>query len=329
MAVALICIPASAQTAGERETARRLMDRADETMERGEYKAALTMYLGAHEIMHVPTTGVEVARAYAAMGKLVEARDAALDVLRMPVAQDEPKAFTLARATADRLARDLVLQIPQLYVEIVPSEASQHATLSIDGREVPAVAAKLPQALNPSEHRIRVQAAGFYTVERQFTLNKGEQFSLRIDMERDPHYATTSGAIADRAVTSGPNSAGQPSRAAPDRSALPWPAWLGFGVGAGGMALGTVAGILSLSRTSNARTHCSGNSCSPAAKSDIDAALLTANLSNVGFAVGIVGIGVGVTSLWVASRRDSPPISALVVTPTRQGGLITLEGTLW
>ena len=113
-----------AENAEDRESARQLLDRGDEQEEKGELEGALASYRAAHELMHVPTTGFEVARISAKLGKLVEARDVALEVIRMPTMARESKPFKVARAAAESLARELAPQIPSLRLELTP-EAEQ------------------------------------------------------------------------------------------------------------------------------------------------------------------------------------------------------------
>ena len=67
-------------TAGDKETARSLMDEGDRKFAAKDFKGALDAYQGAHAIMGVPTTGIEVAKAQEALGLLVEARDTLLAV---------------------------------------------------------------------------------------------------------------------------------------------------------------------------------------------------------------------------------------------------------
>jgi isocitrate lyase len=87
---------AGAQTDEQRNTARDLMDQGDERVAHQDYAAALTLYRAAHDIMNVPTTGIEVARTLSSLGKLVEARDAALEVLKLPEAPNEPNSRSRA-----------------------------------------------------------------------------------------------------------------------------------------------------------------------------------------------------------------------------------------
>jgi hypothetical protein len=318
---------AAAQTAADRETARTLMDRGDERLEQGQPEEALALYLGAHQIMHVPTTGIEVARTYAILGKLVEARDAALEVLRVPAVPDEPNPFRVARAAAEELARKLAERIPQLRVQIVPREAAERATLNIDGRLIPPAAMSLPQALNPTEHLVQVTAPGFQPAERRLTLASSERKSLLIMLEAAP-----SGARPERAAAAqrpAPVPLGDQEPAGRGQKRLPWPVWLGIGVGGAGLATGTVAGIISLSRYQAAKRHCDGHTCTPEARRDRDASMVAANVSNVGFALGAAGAVLAVTSWWISSRPSQPALGSVGWVPVSGGGMVRWQSRPW
>lgn len=307
-----------AQTAADRETARLLMDRGDEQVERGDFEAALTLYRGADEIMRVPTTGIEVARTYARTGKLVEARDTALEVLRIPVAPDEPQPFKQAREAADRLARELARQIPLLTIEIVPTNALQDALLTVDTRPIPLATVGLPYSLNPTEHRVQVTAQGYVPLEQRVTLTQGERKVLRLELQVAANTLQASqrpgadGKLGTATHTSKNVNAPtapilQPTR---DKSRVTWPIWLGISVGGAGLIVGTVAGLVSLDRARDAKAYCEGNQCSQGAKDDRDAALLTANISNVGFAIGALGAATGVAAWWIGHVQPNQPVSA-------------------
>src|SRR5690349_18414785 len=72
-----------APSATEKETARGLMADARAKRDRGDARGALESFQAADAIMHVPTTGFEVARTQASLGLLVEARDTLHRVLSM------------------------------------------------------------------------------------------------------------------------------------------------------------------------------------------------------------------------------------------------------
>jgi hypothetical protein len=93
-AVALVLSSAAAFAApSDADKARALMKEGDGLYFSSDYAGALERYRAADAIMKVPTTGLAVARAQAALGKLVEARDQALTVARATGAANEPAIF--------------------------------------------------------------------------------------------------------------------------------------------------------------------------------------------------------------------------------------------
>src|SRR5687768_9838148 len=105
MGVALSPLQAGAQpSAADKETARSLMNQGDTARDEQDYRAALKAYEAADAIMRVPTTGLAVARMHEKLGQLLEARDKALAVARIPAGATEPAAFTTARNEAEQLA---------------------------------------------------------------------------------------------------------------------------------------------------------------------------------------------------------------------------------
>lgn len=308
------------------------MDRGDEQLEKGELEAALNLYRGAHELMRVPTTGIEVARTLARLGRLVEARDAALEVLRMPATEDESQPFRLARGSAEQLARELGEQIPLLEIEIVPAQAVAGAKLEIDGRRISPALIGLPLSLDPSSHRICLDSKGYRPIEQVVQLERSERKTLRIELQSVPQ-PVTSEKLATRGAP--PRQASKPLAMLPPEprpSAVRyrWPFWVGIGAGGVGLAVGSVAGIFSLQRTKQAKEHCHANECTAEAKSDLDAALLSANISNLGFVVGALGATVSLASWWLSGSptATSPSSGSLRVMGTPGGGLLQLEGKL-
>src|SRR5689334_15630072 len=90
-------------TAAEKETARALMAEGRDLRERGDSKSALKRFMAADALMHVPTTGLEVARTQVALGLLVEARETLRTVARLPEDPSDPPPFREARAQGDKL----------------------------------------------------------------------------------------------------------------------------------------------------------------------------------------------------------------------------------
>jgi hypothetical protein len=89
-----------------------------------------------------------------------------------------------------------------------------------------------------------------------------------------------------------------------------WPAYGAFGVGAVGIVVGSIFGVLALNTKSTLDSECPSKSGCP--QSDIDALSRNAWISNVGFAVGLVGAGVGTGLLLTSGGKDRPSVSVSI-----------------
>src|SRR4051812_48503546 len=154
-AVLLGASPASADPSlSDRETARSLMDDGDAKRDKGDVKAALKSYEAADAIMHVPTTGLEVARAQAQLGLLLEARETLGRVARLAPKAGEPPPFTAARKTAEALSTEIGTRIPSVTVVVTNGEGGQTPAVVFDGEVIPPAAAQAPRKINPGHHTV-------------------------------------------------------------------------------------------------------------------------------------------------------------------------------
>lgn len=262
---------ASAQTPAQRETARHLMDEGDKYFEQKRFELALRAYQSGHAIMHVPSTGIDVARAYEAMGKLLEAREAALAVTRMPGAESEPKPFADARREATQLADKLQSRIPTIRLTL-PAEVEPSAVkVSIDYEEVPLADAK---QVNPGRHTVRARAEGYSAFAKDVDVKEGGETVVKLD-------------LSDRYVN------------LPVFGKTPPLAVVGLSVAATGLLVGTITGIASLGKASAASDICGADTkaCPPNAADDIDAARTFGWTSTISFAIALVGGGIATYSI--------------------------------
>ena len=281
---------AAGQTKTEIEMARNLMDEGDAKLERGDVRGALRSYRAAHTIMNVPTTGIEVARMEAKLGHLVEARKVAIDVAKMPVKAQEPKPFIEARSDAQLLADALETRIPRVKVETKGVPTTATIELQIDGRVIPSDEVGESIALDPGKHELVLSVSGGDPESRTITLSENEK----------------------RTVTFGDGSSSS-DQDKPVRRTSPL-VFIGFGLGGAGLIAGAITGGLSLSRASEVEKICRAGTCPSQtdldkAKPIHDSAYTLANVSNVAFAVGVVGVGLGVTGLLLGRSADKKPES--------------------
>lgn len=302
---------ASAQSADDRETARRLFEQGKSRRDAGDARGALEAFRAADALMNVPTTKLAVARAYVALGRLVEARDAAVAVAYLKAGRAEPQPFVDARAAAARLATELAARIPSLTIAL---HGPAPQTLTIDGEPVPRDAWGAPRRLNPGKHAV-VARRGAREVKADVVVAERANDTVTLDMplaSGDDEAAPAAAAPAsDRpsSVTLGPP---------PSRPLGPL-VWIGGGVAVAGLATGAVAGLISMSNKSDADALCRDGKCPPPAYDALDAANRWATVSTIGFATAGVGLALVAVGLLVRPEPSRQGSAALLVRPGGAG----------
>jgi hypothetical protein len=164
LAVLFACAIASSAwadpSASEKETARAMMDEGHARREAGDHVAALAQFRGADAIMHVPTTGLEVAREQIAIGQFVEARDTLERVIRSASTPNEPDAFRAARKAADALDQEVAPRIPSLRITETGAPSDEGLVVTVDGANIPVAALIAPIKVNPGHHVVSASANG-------------------------------------------------------------------------------------------------------------------------------------------------------------------------
>ena len=306
---------ASAQSAADKETARAQFEQGRQRRDRSDFAGALEAFKAADAIMKVPTTKLAVARAYASLGQLVEARDAALFVELIPAASKEPQPFVDARAAAQELANDLVQRIPSLNIVIVAPPGQEPSQVSIDGEALPAAAMKVPRRVNPGKHVV-VAAFAAGELKKEVDLVERQTTSLTFDVaelaKNAPATVPPPVAPAAEPQTSG------------SRSPL---VWTGLGLAVVGVGVGVTGGLITLSKKSDVDAGCRDGKCPPAAYDALDGARTWATVSTIGFAAG--GAGLVLAGIGLALGRSAPTQTGRgpSVTPTISAGGAGIAGT--
>lgn len=154
----------AAPTEAEQAIAVRLLVEGRARYDAGQFSAALALFKRAHEIMHAPTTGLDLAKAYEALGRLVEARKIANEVINIPIAPNEKPIFAEARADAQRAIKALDSRIPRLRVQVVePPIHDVH--VEIDGNTLTVEEVDKGYAVDPGDHNIVVRALTYESFE--------------------------------------------------------------------------------------------------------------------------------------------------------------------
>jgi hypothetical protein len=294
--------------AEDRETARSLMQEGRDSRDRGDLQGALRRFKAADGIMHVPTTGFEVARTQAALGLLIEARETIVTIRKTPARPTDPQPFIDARNRAEEFDASLAQRVPALTI-VVDGAAPGSAAVTVDGVRVPPAALGLPRKLDPGHHVVLARAAD---AEATQEVDVAETEVKEIHMALTAGTKGTSPAdAASGAVPSERESASAKSHGPPLLT------WVAAGVGGAGLVVGSVAGLVSIATTKSLSTECPMAKCTTAsARSAFNSAHTMATVSNVSFIVAGAGAAGAVASLVLGhSTSDSAQASS-----SAQGG---------
>jgi hypothetical protein len=282
-------------TTAERETARSLMDEADSFRAAGDLTRALERYQAADAIMHVPTTGLEVARTQAQLMHLVDATATAIEVANSTPGTNEPALFVQARTTAQAMVEALRPRVPSLTLKVEPLGVVYE--LRIDNVLVPEGAHGLPYKLDPGDHLILVQAPGYRSITERLLLAESQRIERRFKLvsTKAPPRLESVQAAAQPTDT---NIAARYQRAELSAdTAGRTRGYVALGTGGAVLLAGIATGIAAVSLSEDAKEHCAGRRCPPSAEPAIDRANTLANVSNITLPLGALGVAYGLFEL--------------------------------
>lgn len=287
-----------AQSAEERETARTLFEEGKRKRDSGDKEGALEAFKAADALMNVPTTRLAVARAYLAVGRLVEARDAAVRTGQISIAPKEPQPFADARVAAQQLASELAARIPSVTFNLVGVPSDDEASVTIDGVAVPPAALTAPRKVNPGKHQIvaKLKDRDDGSVNADVTLAEAETKKVDLDL-------TELGKKPKKAVAT-VSPVTEPPPSAPENK-LGVLVYIGGGLAIAGAGVGTAFGLMSMSDKSTADESCREGKCPPQAYDALDSAQTNALISTIGFAAAGVGVGVAVAGFFLSKTPKS------------------------
>ncbi len=294
--VLAIAAPASAQSAADKETARTLMDQGNEARDKGDLKGALSRFEAANQIMHVPTTALEVARTQALLGLLVEARDSLAQIISSAPTPREPAQFREARAQAQTLDASLEARVPAVTVTVNGAKDGATVSLSVDGVAVPSAVIGLPRRLNPGHH-VMVATTSSQEGRAEIDVAEGEKKDVAISL------AT----VAKPTTIVTPPTEEQPPPAPESHRSYALPIVL-FSIGGASLIAGGITGAMMLAQQSNLATTCPSHVCPPSQYGNLDSANTLATISTITFIVGGVSVAAGIVTLLLG--KPSAPAAA-------------------
>jgi hypothetical protein len=285
----------------------------------GRFKEAVDLFAKAESLMHAPPHLLFMARAHAKLGQFVKAREAYLKIVKEQLAPNAPQAFRDAQAAAEEERKQVEPHIGKLMVKVEGADGAKDLSVAIDGQPFSVVLLGVPQPMDPGEHTVTATATGFKAAPATTSLKDAGSGAVTLKLEVDnsapPPSATAATTTGAGPVTSTPSGA-PPSDSGSGGNGMRIGSYVGFGVGAVGVVLGTVFVLKSSSNRKDANdanakleAQC-GHSCDATSSeaqhvADLDDKARSAKtIGIVGYVVGGLGVATGVTLFVLSSKKD-------------------------
>jgi hypothetical protein len=299
--------PTAAHSAADIAQARELFTQAMRQRQQGDVRGSLDKFTAAHALGGTPLTGLELGRTQLNLGSLVEARESFLAVARIPVGAQETRHSAEAREEAALLAEKTRARIPSLTVQVAGVQAATAAVV-IDGVTIPAAALGAPRLLNPGPHTLKATShTGLATAE--VSLKEGETRTIELTLVAD-HVASAAPPSQEPPVLAptGPAAAGS--------YPLKPLVFAGIGVAIVGVGVGSITGVMALSKASTVNQACPNHVCGTVNESStIQAGQTLGTVSTAGFVVAGVGAAAAIFALVYPHGSHASSTTATTISP--------------
>jgi hypothetical protein len=317
-ALASVVRPAAAEgpTAEDIDTAKSALSAGRALRAKGEHARALDEFRAAWLLVPTPITGIELARECIALDLLVDARETALAIAKLPVKANEVKLHADARAEADAIVRDLKDKIPRVTIKLVDPPADVH--VEIDGKELNAATLLVPRSMNPGKHKVVAHSGASQRVV-EFVLKAGDKSEVSVSFVEGVAKATASPATSSKSPVT-------PAFGKTGTTTNSWRTvgWITAGVGVATAGLGAYFALSGKSDFDAATSaHCGaavGGRDGECVQIGLDERDAAENRNRLGIALLVTGgaLAAGGITLWALSpsARDTSTAATTSTAPT-------------
>jgi hypothetical protein len=308
-------------------TARKLVVEGRKLKADKDWVHAIEKLRAAYQLYPTPVTGDELALCYRDAGRLIEAREMAITVGRMPVESDEGKASKAARDDCASMVVELAKKIGQVVLSIQGAAPGAALTVTLDGNAVPMAAINEAHMVDPGKHVAVVSMAGATDQRMEFDVAEGENKKVVIQaplVAGAPPPATTTTATSAGSAAPAPTSLKNDAPPPPitkdtgaTKSGTGWLTYVGFGVAGVGAVVGTISGITAIGAGNRLSSKCDQNHvCNPSEQTDVNKLNTMSTVSTLSFAVAGVGLVAAILDMTMNLTAESKPVTTgLAPTP--------------
>jgi hypothetical protein len=287
--------------AADVSAARALGQEGVKLADQGNCKDAIDKLSRSEKLFHAPTTLEKLGECQVSVGRLVDGTENLNRVIRESLPASAPQAFRDAQDRAKKILADAKPKIAKLKIAVA-GPADNNYLVKLDGEVVPPANLNMNRPTDPGEHVIEASAPGYKTATSKVTLPEGGNDSVALTLEVDPNAPKNPPPVVRQPnPTTEPNTTAQPntttnpppSSGGADQGSSRLPAYVTLGIGGAGVVVGSIFGLLAVSKKSDIQNQCQGTRCPTKVQDDLDSGRAFGTVSTVGFIVAGVGLVAG------------------------------------
>ncbi|HKQ71798.1 MAG TPA: hypothetical protein VJT73_20785 [Polyangiaceae bacterium] len=285
--------PAAAPVAPDDAAIKNRFSAALKLHKAGKIDEALRLFQEVTRATQSPNARLYVALCLQQLGKNVDAYKAMSQTVR-EASQREGGKYEQTREAAQEELAVLNVKVGKLVVTL--PDVPPGLVVNVDGTKVDERDLGGSIVLEPGSHKVEATATGLAPVVRDVQLDGGETRTVTIAFAKDQSRIVEGEA---------PSSPGHSMRVA---------SYAAVGVGAAGLGIFAVAGLLVRSKYGSLESACGTAPCTdPKYQGDIDAGKSLQTVANVGLVVGVVALAAGGTLFFMSSKNTPPKVSGWVL----------------
>lgn len=258
----------------------------------------------AEALYHAPSILGRLGECQIEVGRIVLGTENLNRVVREQLPPNAPPAFIAAQDRAKKVLERALPRIAYLVVKVEPASANPQVSVGGSPLQNALIGAERPT--DPGSYEVVANAPGYNAARANVTLAEGAHQEISLVLTPDPNAAVATAPPPAPVTTSAPPPAPVTTTAPPAAPPSPnrTPAYVAFGIGGAGLLVGTITGIVAISKKGS--LECPNNHCPPSQHDKLDSANTMATVSTIGFGVGLAGAALGTVLLLTSGKTEAP-----------------------
>ncbi|HMI82657.1 MAG TPA: tetratricopeptide repeat protein, partial [Polyangiaceae bacterium] len=303
LGVSLAAVALAEPTSADKSLATQLFKEGRTLVDQGKYAEGCRKLEESQRLDPGGGTLLNLALCHEKEGRSATAWTEFTEALGIARKDDRPQRAEIAQQHIEALEPTL----SRLIVQVPPASDLPDLEIKRDGTGIRRAAWGTAMPIDPGEHIIEAFALGRISWKQTVTVGgKAETKTISVPiLEHAPVVPTPSAATG---------SSQMPATFVEVRKPVNPAAWIAYGMGAAGIAVGTYFGVRAMSDQKTADDNCTNDGCRNSNGTSANSeAIKSANISTVGFGVGVLGVGLGTVLLLSRGTTTVPS------TPARSG----------